>query len=29
MTYRETRAMNRQFRESEAVLIGDPASPLF
>jgi antitoxin component HigA of HigAB toxin-antitoxin module len=29
MTYRETRAMNRQFRESEAVLIGDPGSPLF
>lgn len=29
MTYVETRAMNRQFRESEAVLIGDPRSPLF
>lgn len=29
MTHRETRAMNRLFRESEAVLIGDPASPLF
>lgn len=29
MTYRETAAMNRQFRESEAVLLGDPASPLF
>jgi hypothetical protein len=29
MTYRETRAMNRQFRESEVVLIGDPESPLF
>jgi hypothetical protein len=29
MTYRETRAMNQQFRESEAVLIGDPNSPLF
>ena len=29
MTYRETKAMNRQFAESEAVLLGDPASPLF
>lgn len=29
MTHRETRAMTRRFRESEAVLIGDPASPLF
>jgi hypothetical protein len=29
MTCRETRAMNRQFHESEAVLIGDPESPLF
>jgi hypothetical protein len=28
MTYRETRAMNRRFRESEAVLIGDSSSPL-
>ncbi len=29
MTHRETRAMNRQFAESEAVLLGDPANPLF
>ena len=29
MTYRETPAMNRQFRESEGVLLGDPSSPLF
>jgi hypothetical protein len=29
MTHVETRAMNRQFRESEAVLIGDPGNPLF
>ncbi len=29
MTYRETKAMNRQFAESEAILLGDPASPLF
>ena len=29
MTYRETRAMNRQFCESEGVLLGDPGSPLF
>jgi hypothetical protein len=29
MTYRETCAMNRRFQESEAVLIGDPSSPLF
>lgn len=29
MTHRETAAMNRQFRESEAILLGDPASPLF
>lgn len=29
MTHRETRAMNRHFRESEAVLLADPASPFF
>ncbi len=29
MTYRETSAMNRRFRESEAVLIGNPNSPFF
>jgi hypothetical protein len=29
MTHRETAAMNRRFREAEAVLLGDPASPLF
>jgi hypothetical protein len=29
MTYRETAAFSGQFRESEAVLLGDPASPLF
>ena len=29
MTYLETAAMNRQFREAEAVLLGDPANPSF
>jgi len=29
MTYLETAAMNRQFREAEAVLIADPANPMF
>lgn len=29
MTFLETPAMNRQFKEAEAVLIGDPASPMF
>lgn len=29
MTYLETRAMNAQFQEAEAILLGDPANPLF
>jgi len=29
MTYLETGAMNRQFREAEAVLIAEPANPMF
>lgn len=29
MTHRETAAMNRHFRESEAVILGDPASVFF
>jgi hypothetical protein len=29
MTYLETAAMNRQFREAEAVLLGDPDNPSF
>jgi hypothetical protein len=29
MTFVETAAMNRQYREAEAVLIGDPMSPTF
>lgn len=29
MTFLETAAMNRQFKEAEAVLIGDPANPAF
>jgi hypothetical protein len=29
MTFLETPAMNRQFKEAEAVLIGDPANPMF
>jgi hypothetical protein len=29
MTFLETPAMSRQFKEAEAILIGDPASPMF
>jgi len=29
MTFLETAAMNRQFKEAEAVLIGDPANRAF
>jgi hypothetical protein len=29
MTFLETSAMNRQFQEAEAVLIGDPANAAF
>lgn len=29
MTFLETPAMNRQFKEAEAVLVGDAASPVF
>jgi len=29
MTYLETGAMNRQFREAEAILLEDPHNPLF
>ncbi len=29
MTFLETPAMERQFKEAEEILIGDPSNPLF